>query len=288
MTKAGFQIKSWDGIVLYAAKGAADVRAALEDAAKNRANLTRADLSGAYLTGANLTRANLSRANLTRANLSRANLTRADLSGADLSGAYLTGAALYGAALYGADLSGAALYGANLIRADLSGADLYGANLIRADLSGAYLTGANLTRAALSGANLTRAALSRADLYGATGINAYRMNDLLMLRDQPGPIRAYKLVNAENEGPFNGGIKYVIGKVARVKDADTDETKDCAAGINVATLPWCIREWQPGYRILIVEFTAKDIAAIPIGDGKFRLHGCRVVGEKDLTELGLA
>jgi hypothetical protein len=43
-----------------------------------------------------------------------------------------------------------------------------------------------------------------------------------------------------------------------------------------------------GYKIFIAEFTAEDIAAIPIGEsGKFRVHKYKIVGEKDLKELGL-
>ena len=199
-------------------------------------------------------------------NNSRANLSRADLSGADLSGADLSGADLSWADLYGADLSGA----------DLSGADLYGADLSGADLSGADL----------SGADLSRANLSRANLYGAAGINKYLSTSLQMLRDQPGKIRAYKLVTPSGYGPFNGGLQYEIGKVASVEDANTDETVQCGAGVNLATLDWCLREWSEGYRILIAEFTAKDIAAIPLGsDGKFRVHRCKIVGEKSLAEL---
>ena len=46
--------------------------------------------------------------------------------------------------------------------------------------------------------------------------------------------------------------------------------------------------WEPSYRILVAEFTAKDIAAIPIAtDGKFRVRRCKIVGEKDLKSLGL-
>jgi hypothetical protein len=59
-------------------------------------------------------------------------------------------------------------------------------------------------------------------------------------------------------------------------------------GINLATLDWCMSNYQEGYRILVAEFTAKDIAAIPVGsDGKFRVRKCNIVAEKDLTELGL-
>jgi hypothetical protein len=163
--------------------------------------------------------------------------------------------------------------GANLEGANLRGANLEGANLEGANLRGAYLRGANL-----EGANLE----------GANGANPYLINDLLMLHDQVGKIRAYKLVNEAAQGPTYGGITYEKGKEYSVDDADTDVDVLCGAGINVATLPWCMKEWREGFRILVIEFTAKDIAAIPTAsDGKFRLHRCKVVGEKDLTEIGL-
>ncbi|MDE1828671.1 MAG: hypothetical protein KGH65_05930, partial [Candidatus Micrarchaeota archaeon] len=77
-------------------------------------------------------------------------------------------------------------------------------------------------------------------------------------------------------------------KSYEVADASTDENRQCANGINLATLPWCMHNWEPGYRILIAEFTAEDIAAIPLGnDGKFRVFRCKIVGEKDLVEICL-
>jgi len=174
--------------------------------------------------------------------------------------------------------SGANLYRANLTRADLSGAYLY-----RADLGGTYLIGANLY-----GANLYRANLNRAYLNGARGISKYWTSNLYMLQDQIGKIRAYKLVNKENEGPYNGGIVYTIGKTVSVDKADDNEYTQCSYGISLADLPWCISKWEEGYKILVVEFTAKDIAAIPIGsDGKFRVRKCKVIREKNLTNLGL-
>ena len=173
-------------------------------------------------------------------------------------------------------LSGANLSGANLSRANLSGANLYGADL----------SGANLSRADLSGANLYGADLSRANLSSALGCPTQACTPLLMLLDQPGKIRAYKLVNAKGEGPINGGLKYEIGKRVEVADANTNPNTHCAEGINVATLDWCLREWKDGFKILLVEFEAADIAAIPTAtDGKFRLHRCDVVGEKDVTEI---
>ena len=169
-------------------------------------------------------------------------------------------------------------------------ANLRGANLQGADLQRAYLQDANLQGAYLQGAYLQRANLQGANLQGAKGkeINKFLTTPLYMLLDQKGPIRAYKLVNSDGTGPFNGGLTYRIGEIVMVQDADTDEAKDCGPGINLATLDWCMREWRPGRRILMVQFTAAEIAAIPIGsDGKFRVRRCEVVGEKDLAELGL-
>jgi len=152
----------------------------------------------------------------------------------------------------------------------------------RANLDGAYLARANLAGAYLAGANLTGAYLT-----GATGVNKYITTPLFLYLDQPGDMVAYKLVKHNNEGPFQGGIKYKIGQEADVGDANTDETAQCGAGINVATLDWCIRHLEDDYKILVVSFRREDIACIPIAsDGKFRLRHCKVIGEKNLEELG--
>jgi uncharacterized protein YjbI with pentapeptide repeats len=313
-----FEIKNrFNGSVLFSLE-TDSFKLCVEAAVKARANLYGADLTGANLSRANLSGANLYGADLSRANLYGANLYGADLTGADLYGADLHEADLYGANLtganlsranlsranlYGADLSRANLYGANLTGANLTGANLSRANLSRAnlygaDLSGAYLSGANLSRANLSRANLSRADLrgatldgadlSRATLSRAENYNPYRTDPLSILLDQPSKIRAYKLVKGSGEGPYNGGIFYEIGKSYEVLDANTSITEQCGAGINLATLPWCMREWRIGYRILLAEFTAEDIACIPHGnDGKFRVFRCKIVGEKNLEELGL-
>ena len=87
---------------------------------------------------------------------------------------------------------------------------------------------------------------------------------------------------------FRFTFSHELGKEYEVLSASTDESLHCAEGINLATLDWCMREWQEGYRILIAEFTAKDIACIPIATyGKFRVFRCKIVGEKDLKEIGL-
>ena len=79
------EIKHMNGTVLFA--GDYDtIKACVEAAAKQGADLRGADLTGAYLRGADLTGANLTGADLTGADLGCADLSGADLSGADLSG----------------------------------------------------------------------------------------------------------------------------------------------------------------------------------------------------------
>ena len=236
-------------------------------------DLRDADLRGAYLRGTDLQGAYLQGANLRSAYLQGANLQGAYLRGADLQGAYLRGAYLQGANLQGAYLRGA----------NLRSAYLQGANLRSADLQGAYLQGADLQGAYLQGAYL-----QGANLQGAKNFNKHFIQHLLGLYDQPGRIITYKVVNRNGEGIYRSGIKYIIGKTYTEKNFNIDENELCGSGINVATLDWCVKEWKKGYKILILEFTAKDIACIPIcSDGKFRLKKCKVVGEKNLKELGL-
>jgi len=152
----------------------------------------------------------------------------------------------------------------------------------------ADLWGANLSRADLRGANLRGADLGGADLRGAKGLTKYHMTPLYMLYDQIGKIRAYKLVTNKCTGPYYPSIVYKKGETYTVDDFDINENVQCGAGINLATLDWCIVNWEKGYRILVAEFTSKDIACIPVAsDGKFRVSKCKIVGEKDLTELGL-
>ena len=210
---------------------------------------------------------------------------RADLQCADLQGANLRGADLQCANLQCANLQGANLRGADLQCADLQGANLQGADLQCANLQGANLRGANLQGANLQGANL-----QGANLQGAMGCNKHRTTDLFILLDQPGKVRAYKLVNKNGYGPYRNEIQYRTGQTYEA-EINPDENEQCGAGINLATLPWCMSGWQPGYRILIAEFTIKDPATdicIPIAsDGKFRVRKCKIVGEKDLKELGL-
>jgi len=150
--------------------------------------------------------------------------------------------------------------------------------LCYADLSSANLSFCNLRRA-----NLRACDLRSCDLSYAKGIIPQLQSPLHMLLEQPAEIRVYKLVKDDYTGPYNGGIVYEVGKSVEAFDANTDIHESCGAGINVATLDWCLKEWRVGYRILVVEFLKEDIACIPMGtDGKFRLHRCKVVREVDL------
>ncbi len=148
-----------------------------------------------------------------------------------------------------------------------SGAYLSGADLSRANLSGAYLSGANL-----SGAKgyIPERTTALAALPYMTGVSA-------------GHIAAFKLVNRKGEGHVNGGIKYPVGEEVFEPTADRNPERDCGAGLNIADLPWVLSEWCEGYRILLVEHTAADIAAIPLGtNGKYRVTRLRVL--RDVTE----
>ena len=181
---------------------------------------------------------------------------------------------------------GKSLSGANLSRAYLSGADLS-----RADLSGAYLSGADLSGANLSGADLFRANLSGADLSGADGINKYTTSSMYMLLDQVGEIRAYKLVTQNGNGPHYPTITYDVGNEYTEPNFEADERVSCGPGINLASLDWCLKEWKPGYRILVASFESKhgteDNICVPIGsDGKFRVRSCKIVSEVDLVGIG--
>jgi len=116
--------------------------------------------------------------------------------------------------------------------------------------------------------------------------------NLLRLRVEnnfSGLVQAYKLVDQNLRsyiiGPGNS-IEYKLGKLIKVKDANTDRHNDCAVGINVGTLEWCVK-WatfeshqtaQNKPKLLIVHFKIKDVACIPTNsDGKLRLYQCRPV-----------
>ena len=223
-----------------------------------------------------------------RATLQDADLRGADLRGADLRDAYLRGADLRGAYLQGATLRGADLRDADLRDAYLRDADLQGADLRDADLRDAYLRGAYLQDADLRDAYLRGVTLRDVDLRGVKGVNKYQTTPMYMLLDQSNPVRAYKVVNSENTGIYNPGLIYKIDEPTSVDKWNDNEMERCGAGINLASLDWCLREWREGYKILLCEFAKEDVVCIPIGsDGKFRVKACTPIKELDLAEYGV-
>jgi len=111
------------------------------------------------------------------------------------------------------------------------------------------------------------------------------------LLDQPGQIRAYKLVTTDRKSPMAAGnghtpLDYADGAELSVDKANEDPNESCGEGLHVATLPWCLSQRQAGQRILVVEFTAADIACIPNDtSGKFRVRRLNVIGEKQIQEV---
>ena len=122
---------------------------------------------------------------------------------------------------------------------------------------------------------------------------------LLMLLNQPGKLRVYKVVTLKYGSPTAGRylsvVTYKPGAKVEVLNANSDVDETCGAGVNVATLDWCIREYglsrkenQANHLIIEIECTANDIACIPTAsDGKFRLHRGRVRRVVPYEELGL-
>jgi uncharacterized protein YjbI with pentapeptide repeats len=190
-------VSRWDSSkVLYVAKGAADVRAAVEEAVSSGAYLRGAYLGGAYLRGANL---------------GGANLGDAYLGGANLRDAYQGGAYLRGA--------------------NLGDAYLGGANLRDAYLGGAYLRGANLGDAYLGGANLRDAYLGGAYDHPRHPLYAFRQDYWSILDQAPGEVAGLR--KAIVAGKINGstysdecGLGCLNGTIANVHGCDLEELRD--------------------------------------------------------------
>jgi len=187
-----------------------------------------------------------------------------------------------------ANLSYANLSYANLSYANLSYANLRSANLSYANLSYANLSYANLSYANLSSANLRYANLSSANLSYAKLIDTLLegVNWLTWIGITPinGKARAYKIINSQGEGIYQGGINYLKDKQFTVGNINQDVNQDCGTGINLATFQWCLNAKSgKSQRLLLMEFEVdNDNVVCPIAsDGKFRVKHCVKVGECD-------
>ena len=157
--------------------------------------------------------------------------------------------------------------------------------LVEAVKRGANLRGANLQEANLRGANLRGA-----NLWGAKNLSPIYQSDLSILKYQKGKIKAFKFLEGDKSPMHEDKITYKVGKTYLLKQdkCDFDEYVLCGAGLNVATLNWCLRETGCNLdkTYIEVEFTANDIIAIPYNsDGKFRVKKLKVIKKLTKKEL---
>ena len=91
------------------------------------------------------------------------------------------------------------------------------------------------------------------------------------------------------KSPYNGNIEYKVGEEYKFDDYERSEYLECAKGGHVATLMWCLKSAFSADEFIEVEFTVKDIGAIPINsDGKFRVKRFKVlrkINRKQAIEL---
>ena len=134
-------------------------------------------------------------------------------------------------------------------------------------------------KADLAGADLTKADLFGANLAGAKGISKIYQSNLSILNNQVNPLRAFKFLDKDMASPINDKkITYEVGK-EYAKKVNKDKKEVCGAGLNVATLEWCIREntLGKGAVFIEVEFNPKDMVVPYFSDGKFRVSRFKVV-----------
>ena len=165
-------------------------------------------------------------------------------------------------------------------------------NSIKRTLVKAVDRGANLGEANLWGANLWEANLREANLWGANLgeakniFNIYK-SDLSILKFQKGKLRAFKYLNGTTS-PYQNNMEYKVGKIYTEKKCDKNEFVLCGAGLNVATLDWCLKDTDCDLdkTYIEVEFDVKNIVAIPYNsDGKFRVRKLKVIRKLTKPEL---
>ena len=141
----------------------------------------------------------------------------------------------------------------------------------------------------LRSADLRSANLSYADLrYAKNLLPAFNMDNLSILKNQKNKLIAYKYLDGDQSPTNSKKLTYKVGKVITEKDCNFDEFEQCGAGLNVATIEWCLRETSQDLdrTYIEIEFDPKDIVAIPWGtDGKFRVSKLKVLRKLTKKEL---
>jgi len=113
-------------------------------------------------------------------------------------------------------------------------------------------------------------------------------DDVKKLKRYIGKVRAYKYTDKDGKSPVRSAtaILYEPGKDYEEKNAVTDASRDCAAGINVASVEWCKGYVEGEHRAFAFEFDSSDIAAVPtVNAGKLRVFRCKCIEELDIRKF---
>lgn len=196
-----------------------------------------------------------------------------------------------------ADFSFADLTSCSFIECDFNGTNFYKANLTNVKFedctfnSNTSFLSADIKKISVTPAPVENQQILVLKLSQARNFHPEMFDMLWLLQYQKGKVRLFKLVTDNNTGIYKTGktsITYTDGKTVRVNKYDTDCRIECAEGIHLATLDWCYKHFEEGYKIKVCEFDVKDIVAIPYGgEGKIRVRKCKVLYSLDLKKLGL-
>ena len=101
--------------------------------------------------------------------------------------------------------------------------------------------------------------------------------------------KAVHKVDGKYVSDHNGNFEYVIGKVKKNDDINTDVNEDCGRGIHISHLAWAMdygRAWSD-LAIIEVEAAIDDIIMPVNTNGKVRVQQVKVLREVPVSECGL-
>ena len=189
------------------------------------------------------------------------------------------------------DLRYSDLRGSDLSYSDLRYSDLRGSDLSYSDLRGSNLRGSNLSYSDLRYSDLRGSNLSYSDLRYSKNLDPFWVCDLysIKMQDPDAKLRFWKFI-IDGRSPIQdiGKITYKVGKTYTEEQCDNNETLDCGAGLNVATLQWCLKETinNSAAEFIEVQFKVSDIVAVPYSsDGKFRVRELKVLRRLSRDEV---